>query len=226
MFPRNSSVWMFVLALVLSTVLTVALFYTTFEVPVLLDKVLHQYFPEVFYDVEAVESVLSVLRPVGYATLAIITALIILGFTIKKSILASLGSLVLYIPTFGYFAYAMFFLTGIGVLRVLWLPLLELSPSTLKLGCIVYLPFSYVPHAPLLGLIITSTGLFVFLLGVTTWLYGKFKGYEIVDFWIYKYSRHPQYLGFILWSLGLLVFVSNKVYVRGAFTIPPALIWL
>ncbi|MEM4833432.1 MAG: hypothetical protein QW809_07055, partial [Sulfolobales archaeon] len=79
MFPRNSSVWMFVLALVLSTVLTVALFYTTFEVPVLLDKVLHQYFPEVFYDVEAVESVLSVLRPVGYATLAIITALIILG---------------------------------------------------------------------------------------------------------------------------------------------------
>ncbi|MEM3974714.1 MAG: DUF1295 domain-containing protein, partial [Ignisphaera sp.] len=48
----------------------------------------------------------------------------------------------------------------------------------------------------------------------------------IVDFWIYRYSRHPQYLGFILWSYGLLVFVSNKVYVRGAFTTPPALIWL
>jgi len=217
---------MFVLALVLSTVLTVALFYTTFEVPVLLDKVLHQYFPEVFYDVEAVESVLSVLRPVGYATLAIITALIILGFTIKKSILASLGSLVLYIPTFGYFAYAMFFLTGLGVLRALWLPLLELSPSTLKLGCVVYLPFSYVPHAPLVGLVITFIGLFVFLLGVTTWLYGRFKGYEIVDFWVYRHSRHPQYLGFILWSYGLLIFVSNKVYVRGAFTTPPALIWL
>jgi len=216
----------FAFALVLSAVFTVALFYSTLEAPVLLDKVLHQYFPEVFYDVEATERALSVLRPIGYSALAITIALILLGFMIKKSILASLGSLVLYIPTFGYFAYAMFFLTGIGVLRVLWLPLLELSPSTLKLGCIVYLPFSVVPHAPLLGLIITFTGLFVFLLGVTTWLYGKFKGYEIVDFWIYKYSRHPQYLGFILWSLGLLVFVSSKVYVRGAFTIPPALIWL
>ncbi|MEM3988675.1 MAG: DUF1295 domain-containing protein [Sulfolobales archaeon] len=216
----------FAFALVLSTVFTVALFYTTFEVPVLLDKVLHEYFPEVFYDVEAIESALSVLRPVGYAALAVTIVLIILGFMVKKSTLASLGSLLLYIPTFGYFAYAMFFLTGLGVLRALWLPLIELSPSTLKLGCVAYLPFSHVPHALLLGLIITFTGLFVFLLGVTSWLYGKFKGYEIVDFWIYKYSRHPQYLGFILWSYGLLVFVSNKVYVRGAFTTPPALIWL
>ncbi len=216
----------FAFALILSAVFTVALFYSTFEAPIFLDKVLHQYFPEVFYDVEAIERVLSILRPVGYTTLTITIVLILLGFMIKKGILASLGSLVLYIPTFGYFAYAMFFLTGLGVLRTLWLPLLELSPSTLKLGCIVYLPFSVVPHAPLIGLVITFIGLFVFLLGVTTWLYGRFKGYEIIDFWIYRYSRHPQYLGFILWSYGLLIFVSNKAYVRGAFTTPPALIWL
>ncbi|MEM2224398.1 MAG: isoprenylcysteine carboxylmethyltransferase family protein [Acidilobaceae archaeon] len=48
----------------------------------------------------------------------------------------------------------------------------------------------------------------------------------MVDFWTYKYSRHPQYLGFILWSYSLLIFVSSKTYVRGAFTTPPALIWL
>jgi len=216
----------FTFTLILSAVFTVALFYSTFEAPIFLDKVLHQYFPEVFYDVEAIERVLSILRPVGYTTLAITIVLILLGFMIKKGILASLGSLVLYIPTFGYFAYAMFFLTGLGVLRTLWLPLLELSPMTLKLGCVVYLPFSVVPHAPLVGLVITFIGLFVFLLGVTTWLYGRFKGYEIIDFWIYRYSRHPQYLGFILWSYGLLIFVSNKAYVRGAFTTPPALIWL
>ncbi|MEM1679599.1 MAG: DUF1295 domain-containing protein [Sulfolobales archaeon] len=216
----------FVFALILSAVFTVALFYSTLEVLVFLDKMLNQYFPEVFYDVEATERVLSVLRPIGYSALVITIVLILLGFMTKKGILASLGSLVLYIPTFGYFAYAMFFLTGLGVLRALWLPLLELSPTTLKLGCVAYLPFSYVPHAPLVGLVITFAGLFVFLLGVTTWLYGKFKGYEIVDFWIYKYCRHPQYLGFILWSYGLLVFVSSKTYVRGAFTIPPALIWL
>ena len=47
----------------------------------------------------------------------------------------------------------------------------------------------------LIALIITGLGLLVFSLGVTTWLYGGFKGYKIIDFWIYKYSRHPQYLG-------------------------------
>ncbi|MEM4977385.1 MAG: hypothetical protein QXT64_08685, partial [Desulfurococcaceae archaeon] len=102
------------------------------------------------------------------------------------------------IPTFGYFAHAMFFLTGLGVLRTLWLPLLELSPSTLKLGCVVYLPFSYVPHAPLVGLVTAFIGLFVFLLGVTTWLYGRFEGYEIMDIWIYKYSRGSALSRFML----------------------------
>ncbi|MEM4977343.1 MAG: hypothetical protein QXT64_08475, partial [Desulfurococcaceae archaeon] len=90
------------------------------------------------------------------------------------------------------------FLTGLGVLRTLWLPLLELSPSTLKLGCVVYLPFSYVPHAPLVRLVTAFIGLFVFLLGVTTWFYGRFKGYEIVDFWIYKYSRGSALSRFML----------------------------
>ncbi|MEM1646436.1 MAG: hypothetical protein QXL96_11390 [Ignisphaera sp.] len=147
MFSNNLCGKEFAFTLMLSAVFTVALFYSTFEAPVLLDKVLHRYFPEVFYDVEAVESVLSVLRPIGYAALAITIVLIILGFTIKKGILASLGSLVLYIPTFSYFAYVMFFLTGLGVLRAFWLPLLVISPSILKLGCGVCSPFSLVPQA-------------------------------------------------------------------------------
>ncbi|MEM1703729.1 MAG: hypothetical protein QXQ31_06720 [Zestosphaera sp.] len=93
----------FAFALMLSAIFTVALFYSTFEAPILLDEMLHQYFPEVFYDVEATERVLSVLRPIGYSALAITIVLILLGFAIKKGFLASLGSLVLYIPTFGYF---------------------------------------------------------------------------------------------------------------------------
>lgn len=216
----------FVYAFALSAVFTVALFYLTFEVPIILDKILHEYFPEVFYDLEAIERVLNVLRPFGYAALVVTIALIFLGFMIKKSALAFLGSLTLYIPTFSYFAYAMFFLTGLGVLRALWLPMLEVSPSILKLGCVVYLPFSAVPHASLMGMVIALIGLFVFMLGATTWLYGKFKNYDLVDFWIYRYSRHPQYLGFITWSYGLLVFVSYKTYIRGAFATPPAFIWL
>lgn len=215
-----------IIALAFSTLLTIALFYMTFEVPMLLDSMFMMYFPDVGLDVKALEEVLSPLRPVGYVALAMTILLIVLGFAIRKSFLSLLGSIALYVPTFGYFAYAMFFLAGLGVLRSLWLPILEYSPTILKLGSIAYLPFIVVPQAPLIGVAIVFTGLLIFMSAVTTWLYGRFKGYELIDFWIYKYSRHPQYLGFILWSYGLLIFVSYKDYVRGAFTTPPALIWL
>lgn len=214
------------LAFVFSAIFTVAIFYLTFEVPRIFDDIFRQYFPEVFFDVEAIERTLNTLRPVGYLALAATVVLIVLGFAARKGVLTFLGSLALYIPTFGYFAFAMFFLTGLGALRALWLPILEFSPSILKLGCIAYLPFSIIPNASLAGIAITFVGLLVFSLGVTTWLYGRFRDYELVDFWIYKYSRHPQYLGFILWSYGLLIFVSYKTYIKGAFATPPALIWL
>jgi hypothetical protein len=31
-----------------------------------------------------------------------------------------------------------------------------------------------------------------------TWLYGSFTNKEILDFWIYRYIRHPQYLGLLI----------------------------
>ncbi|MCX8204630.1 MAG: DUF1295 domain-containing protein [Candidatus Nezhaarchaeota archaeon] len=213
-------------AVMLSAVFTAALFYLTFDATRALDEALHVYFPEVFFDSEAAEKMLSTLRPIGYTALATTITLMALGFAARKRSLALLGSLAIYLPTFGYFAFAMFLLAGLGALRALWLPMLELSPTTLKLGCIAYLPFTSIPSAPLIGVVITCLGLFVSTLGTATWLYGRFRGHELVDFWIYKYSRHPQYLGFILWSYGLLIYVSYKPYVRGAFTTPPALIWL
>jgi len=218
-----------VLACTLSIIFTISLFYLTFEIPRFLDEILRQYFPDVFYDIEAREGILGMLRPVGYSAMAITIALVALGFAIRRGSMAFLGSLALYIPTFGYFAFAMFFLAGLGVLRVLWLPILDLSPSILTLGCIAYvplLPLLSTPYIYVVGMAITFAGLLVFSLGVATWLYGRFRGCEIVDFWMYRYSRHPQYLGYILWSYGLLVFISFKSYVRGAFTTPPSTIWL
>ena len=215
------------LAVILSFLLATALLYSTFEVPKALDEALRQCFPEVFWDVEAREEMLATLRPVGYAALATTVALIALGFAIEKGLLSFAGSLALYIPTFGYFASAMFFLTGLGALRALWLPVLEFSPHALKLGCVAYLPFAVLgPLATLMGTILIFVGLFIFALGTTTWLYGKFGGRELTDFWVYKYSRHPQYLGFIIWSYGVLIFVSYNHYVKGAFATPPALMWL
>jgi len=55
----------------------------------------------------------------------------IAGFMVRKSYLSTIGSVGLYLPTFGYFAFTMFFLAGVGVLRALWFPLLDLSPKVL-----------------------------------------------------------------------------------------------
>jgi hypothetical protein len=46
-------------------------------------------------------------------------------------------------------------------------------------------------------------GLYLFTSGVISWFYGKYRKKEIIDLYIYKYSRHPQYLGFLIWSYGL-----------------------
>ena len=63
-------------------------------------------------------------------------------------------------------------------------------------------------------------------MGVVTWLYGKFREQEIINFWIYKYSRHPQYLGFLLWSYGLLLLATFAPYPRGGYVPRPTLPWL
>lgn len=158
----------------------------------------------------------------------------------KTTYLSKLGVLGLYLPTFGYFAFAMFLLAGLGFLRTLWLPFIQLTPEVLKLGSIVLLPYkiivntvSWVIQVPNKYLIvlpisqaICAVGGMIFFTGVFTWLYGRFNNVELINFWIYKYSRHPQYLGFIIWSYGVLAYVAFKQYVRGAFTIPPILIWL
>jgi len=33
---------------------------------------------------------------------------------------------------------------------------------------------------------------FIFLLATAAWLYGRMKGVELIDFWIYQHSRHPN----------------------------------
>ena len=215
------------LALFLSILFTIALLYAISEVTLILDKVLQQYFPEAYWDPEERSKILNFLRPIGYTAFVATIALIFLGFALKKGLISFAGSLAMYLPIFGYFAGAMFILTGLGALRALWLPILDYSPKLLKLGCIVYLPFTFVRVcATLISTILMFVGIFIFVLGSTTWLYGKFRGYTVIDFWIYRYSRHPQYLGFIIWSYGLLVEVSTRGYIKGAFTTPPAIIWL
>ena len=73
---------------------------------------------------------------------------------------------------------------------------------------------------------ITRIGLMVFSFGMVTWLYGKFQDAKIIDFWIYRYSRHPQYLGFLIWSYGLLLQATIVYPPGGRYIPPPSLPWL
>ena len=136
------------------------------------------------------------------------------------------GSLALFIPTFGYFAFTMFFLAGLGVLYSLWLPLMDLSPTVFMLGDVIYLPYLAIEYPlSLLGIDISVPfamlfmflGLLIFIMGSVSWLYFRFSRQDLVSAWIYRYSRHPQYLGFILWSYGLTILATKLPYVRGGY---------
>ncbi|HDD26837.1 MAG TPA: hypothetical protein ENF75_07125 [Acidilobales archaeon] len=151
---------------------------------------------------------------------------------LKRKSLAMVGSLAFYLPTFGYYAVSMVWITGIGIIRALWLPLLDINPLLLKLGHVVLIPYialspilTYITDritesplfyglpiglqellsspAGLIALTSMTLGIFFFTFGTATWLYGRFKGVELIDFWAYRFCRHPQYLGFLLWSYGM-----------------------
>ncbi|RLF07262.1 MAG: hypothetical protein DRJ60_03070 [Thermoprotei archaeon] len=223
-------------AIAFSLLLSVSLFYLTLEVPRALDFLLRNFYPDLFFDVEAAREMIEMLRPYALLALAATALLIVIGFFMKRGFLSFLGAFSIYIPVFGYFAFAMFFLAGIGILRALWIPIMDLSPDVLKLGHVVLLPFialSALLPSPMdsvvimtITLIVMYLGLLIFSLGVATWLYGKFRGFKLIDFWIYRYSRHPQYLGYIMWSYGLLTYTCVMPYVRGALAIPPSFPWL
>ena len=203
----------------LAVVFTLALTFATLEIPYVINNVLRAHFPDIsqWAEPERVEEFLRNVRPIGYACLGVVLSLIVVGFIKGKRGLSSMGSIAFFIPTFGYFAASMFFLAGAGVLRALWMPFLDSSIDFLKLGDIVYLPYMVIAYPfRLIGVDIgvsisnlaIGLGIFVFILGTITWFYGKFERRKIFDFWIYKYSRHPQYLGFLIWSYGVMLLAS------------------
>ncbi|MEM3640775.1 MAG: DUF1295 domain-containing protein [Candidatus Bathyarchaeia archaeon] len=227
------------IAVILSILFTAALLYATLSIPAVIHQLLLRVFPDYWWPSSGG---IEALRPFGYLSFVVTLFLMFAGFITQRLKLSTLGSVALYLPTFGYFAFTMFFLAGIGVLRALWLPLLDFSPDVLRLGDIIYLPYSIlmlllalitlkmgataIDFAIPISLIIMALGLTIFVLAVFTWLNGRFKGSQIVDFWINKYSRHPQYFGFLLWSYGLVLLTSVFGGPKGGYVPPPSLPWL
>jgi protein-S-isoprenylcysteine O-methyltransferase Ste14 len=107
-------------------------------------------------------------------------------------------------------------LVGLGVLTALWTPLWG---NLVKLGDIAYLPYMILVYPfPLVGMDIrvflagffASQGAFLVILAVFAWFYAKAQQKNTADFWIYRFTRHPQYLGWILWSYGLMLRVALR----------------
>ncbi len=173
------------------------------------------------------------LRLIGYSCLALIIILIAVGFITNKSGLSSAGAIILFLPVFGQFALTMFFLGGLGFLRLIWMPFLDVSFNLLRLGEIVNLPYKILLYFySLIGLnrfinlsyVITGLGLLIFFLGTLTWFYARIQKKGVADFWIYRLSRHPQYLGWIIWSYGILYLPQPRIKIM--FDISNSLPWL
>lgn len=226
--------------MLMALVFTIGLTFVSVEIPKVIDKLVSQ--KADFLDVATGQDELTEyktelflshyhIRTIGYLCLALLLILIIVGFALEKHRLASTGAIFLFLPVFGHFAATMFFLGGLAFLRFLWLPLLDISFDTMRFGDIILLPYKWIlDGAELIGLnlykvlpyIITGIGLFIFLVGVLTWMVSKIRKQNVTDFWIYRLSRHPQYLGWIIWSYGILFLPGPNMrqYVQVANSLP------
>lgn len=175
------------------------------------------------------------LRWIGYGSLLLIVGLIILGYFTRKSGWALAGAIGLFIPVFGQFAYSMFFLAGLGFLRVGWLPFLEISFNLLDLGKVIYVPywillwffglFKWDAHN-FLSWFFMAAGAFLFTWGVLIWFKSRYSGDKVATSRIYRISRHPQYLGWILWSYGFILFSPFEKSMKMSWSVPSSLPWL
>ena len=228
--------------LILAIIFSLGLTFASIELPRLVDKKIQLPHP-------AVDSHAGVdqrfrtelfikhyhLRTIGYACFGAILLMIIAGFASRKRCLASLGAVAIFLPVFGQFALTMFYLAGLGLLNVGWLPFLDVSLDTMTLGEVIHLPLRLLNRlGSMIGVnlqtpfsvLLIAVGLLLFILGVYAWLTARYRKQGVADFWLYRFSRHPQYLGWILWSYGMLICPINLPNMKRSWGIEGSLAWL
>ncbi len=178
------------------------------------------------------------LRVVGYTGLTVVLVLIIAGLALDRRRLAAAGAVALFLPVFGHFAASMFFLAGLGMLRVLFLPILDQSHRLMALGEVAFVPYMAVVYpfavfgADVRDMAIWGAmvgGMAVFVAGVLAWFLTRIKGRGVTADWVYRFSRHPQYLGWLMWSWGLMLYVSRHselYHFKISYGVPSSLPWL
>ena len=233
-----------VLLLLLAIVFSIALMFSFTELPRLLDSVLQESvgFPGLDhssneineYKAELYISALN-LRWIGYASLGLVVLFIILGFVTRRSGWALAGAFTIFLPVFGQFALSMFFLAGLGMLRIGWLPFWDISFQALDLGNVIYIPYwilmwvfrQFDFWAQLeLGWFFMGTGAFLFTWGVLVWFQSRFGKKGVATSWIYRISRHPQYLGWIIWTYGIIIYAPLINQMKKSWGMASSLPWL
>lgn len=213
-----------VLLALLAIVFAIGLTYASVELPRIANAMLHDSidFPggDPVYEPDLLEAFIlsNHLHLIGYGALILLFVMVVAGLVAERRGLATTGAIGFFLPVFGHFCRSMFFLAGLGLLRTVWMPITDVSYDLLRLGEIVYLPYAIIVYVPaLIGVdlrgvlpyIIMGSGMLVFVLGVLAWLVARFRKEETADFWVYRFSRHPQYLGWILWSYGLMLYFTR-----------------
>lgn len=232
----------FILLALLALVFTIGLTFASVELPRLLDTVIAKTIdtPDVATGFDPIGDYktdlylrATRLRPIGYMCLALILILIAAGFATERTGWTSAGAILLFLPVFGHFAATMFFLGGLGFLRLLWLPFLDASFGLFRLADIINLPYSlFLDLYAVTGLgrwlslsrLITGLGLLIFFLGTWTWFYARSTKKGVADLWVYRLSRHPQYLGWIIWSYGILFLPGSRI--KLGYELSNSLPWL
>ncbi|UCE02153.1 MAG: HEAT repeat domain-containing protein [Candidatus Latescibacterota bacterium] len=233
-----------VFLLLLALVFSVGLTFVTIELPHVVDDFLQTALTTPHGDSHANEtSTLKTelfishfkLRLIGYVCFALMLLAIVVGFATRRSGLATLGAVGFMLPVFAQFASVMFFLSGLGILNVVWLPLLDLSWELQRLGLIIRAPYDLLMwlfrqigvdgYWPIVYFFLAS-GLLLFFSGTFAWLSARARKQDVADFWVYRISRHPQYLGWILWSYGVYLLLLRGLYPKRSWGIDASLPWL
>lgn len=229
------------LLLFLSIVFSIALMFAFTELPRLLDTAMGG-FPDLdhgrdelnAFKAEVYISALN-LRWIGYTSLGLVLGFIILGFVTKRSGWALAGAFTIFLPVFGNFALSMFFLAGLGILRVGWMPFMDISFQVLDLGNVIYIPYwvvmwffrqlNYWAQSEIAWVFMAS-GALLFTWGVLVWMQSRFSNKGVATSWIYRISRHPQYLGWIIWTYGLIIYAPLINQMKKTWNVASSLPWL
>ena len=171
---------------------------------------------------------IETLKVFFFIGLIIMIILVVLGLFIKRFKLSFVSSVTLLLPIFGYLSISMTWLSGLSALLMLWLPIAENYPEILHLGDCVFFPVYMTIYGGwqfLFPVLIMLIGIFLFFLGVLSWIRGESSKYEYVSFLIYRYSRHPQYLGYSMATYGMLILIGFRPGLENWFSVP-TLFWL